>query len=447
MDKNNLPKHDRRREDKRLIILRGVIDRVSQGDFDVEVPKLEPGDDFEPLFEGIQKLVDIARDKNTEAIQAQQGLAEAVAKRTEQLEESQSQLMSLVNYAPSYIQIVDKELKIKFINRVPQNWKLADIVGKKVGSMSSPEIAKVIRSNIRKVFKTGEPVQYEHCIKDKDKTFWFKTNAGPIYDGDKINSVVLMTVDITEDKLHLDAIEAARFRDQALLNSIGEGLIVIDDRGHISNVNPSAARMLGYSEEELLGEWFPSAVPAFDDRGNQTDHLDRPALRALSTGHVVSETVRYRHKDGTTFPVAITISPVVIEGRPVGAIEVFRDLTKERQLEQAKEEFVSLASHQLRTPATGVKAYISMLLDGYAGSLTAEQRGFLDKVFHTNERQLQIVNDMLNVARIDAGRMIPEITSTNLTSLVKDIIDEQKSTIEGRIQIVREDLPNYIVEA
>ncbi len=124
----------------------------------------------------------------------------------------------------------------------------------------------------------------------------------------------------------------------------------------------------------------------------------------------------------------------MINGRPVGVIEVFRDLTNERELERAKEEFVSLASHQLRTPATGAKAFISLLLDGYGGVLTERQREYLEKVEKANERQLEIINEMLDVARIDSGRIMPEMISTDISQLLSEVVEEQRPIVQERRQ-------------
>ncbi|HSX41639.1 MAG TPA: ATP-binding protein [Candidatus Saccharimonadales bacterium] len=272
----------------------------------------------------------------------------------------------------------------------------------------------------------------------------FRTGETPASPEDTQKAMLNMLEDLSEEKVHA---EASRLRDEALLTSIGEGLIVIDEKGNISRINPAGLATLGYKPEEVEGKWFPGLIKAADEEGAKIDPLDRPITKALTTGQVVTEAVLYRRKNGTSFPAAITVSPVVLKGKPIGAIEVFRDITKERQLEEAKEEFVSLASHQLRTPATGVKAFVSMLIDGYAGKLTAKQLSFVKKVYDTNERQLQIVNDMLNVARIDAGRITPDFLPTDVKGLVKDTVDEQTLTIKERKQKIELDLPAGDVKA
>lgn len=111
---------------------------------------------------------------------------------------------------------------------------------------------------------------------------------------------------------------------------------------------------------------------------------------------------------------------------------------QERLLEinRSKDEFISLASHQLRTPATGVKQYIGMLLEGYCGELTEAQRRLLMTADDSNERQLNIVNDLLHVAQADAGKITLSKRPTDIVAMIKDIIKEQADTLKKRSQTV-----------
>ncbi len=95
------------------------------------------------------------------------------------------------------------------------------------------------------------------------------------------------------------------------------------------------------------------------------------------------------------------------------------------ELNQAKDEFISLASHQLRTPATGVKQYLGMVLEGYAGDVPAAQKAFLTNAYASNERQLVIINDLLKVAQLDAGKVTLTKQPTNMSDMLTSIIHEQ----------------------
>lgn len=106
-------------------------------------------------------------------------------------------------------------------------------------------------------------------------------------------------------------------------------------------------------------------------------------------------------------------------------------------LNKSKDEFISLASHQLRTPATGVKQYIGLVVEGFAGELSPMQTDYLRIAYESNERQLRIVDDLLRVAHVDAGKVVLRRTKTNIVTLVNDILGELEGTLEGRGQTVK----------
>ena len=236
---------------------------------------------------------------------------------------------------------------------------------------------------------------------------------------------------------------------RAVIDSMGEGLISIDAEGLVTAVNPYALNALGCTEDDLLGKWFPGVVIAVDENHVPLDNIMRPAVRALTTGEAVSENTHYLRKDGTVMPVFLTVSPILIDGRPSGVIELFRDITADQQLDIAKEDFVSLASHQLRTPASGVQAILSMILDGDFGPMSELQRRHLERAMQANRRQLQIIEDLLNTARVDAGRMELELAHTDLAALIDDTLAEQAAQFESRHQtagLTLNDRPTVIAD-
>jgi PAS domain S-box-containing protein len=247
----------------------------------------------------------------------------------------------------------------------------------------------------------------------------------------------------------LDELAAARTerdevksRTAAMLNSLGEGLIATDDQGKITMVNDYALDALGYTHDSLIGTWFPKTVIATDQYSRPLPTLVRPIIKALTTGQTISEYAYYLKRDGTLMPVLITVSPVIVNDVPSGAIEVFRDLTKEHQLDVAKEEFVSLASHQLRTPATGVKSILSMLSAGDFGPLSDMQKKFIDKAMHTNNRQLQLIEDLLNVALVDSGKLELDLDYADLAGVVREIASDHADAINNRQQKLSVNLPD-----
>lgn len=118
---------------------------------------------------------------------------------------------------------------------------------------------------------------------------------------------------------------------------------------------------------------------------------------------------------------------------------------KNREVQEVKDNLIALASHQLRTPATGVKQFVGMVLEGYAGSLKANQRDMLQKAYASNERQLKIINQILHVSRADSGRLVLNIQRINLTKLIKDVKQEQAQVIKDRQQRLIIKLPKTAV--
>lgn len=111
------------------------------------------------------------------------------------------------------------------------------------------------------------------------------------------------------------------------------------------------------------------------------------------------------------------------------------------EINRSKDEFIALASHQLRTPATAVKQYIGMILEGFAGDVTDEQKRFLTSAYDSNERQIQVVNDILRVAQLDLKKIVLKVHDTDMVKLVESILRDHMSHFEGRDQDVILDKP------
>lgn len=221
---------------------------------------------------------------------------------------------------------------------------------------------------------------------------------------------------------------------EALFMSIGEGAIVTDTNARISRVNQTALRILGFSEKELIGKWFPEVIIAEDEHGNALSNIDRPMGQAFLTGRSISSRTYYRRKDNTRIPVFLTVSPVMLEDKPMGAIEVFRDISADLALERAKDEFVAIASHQLRTPATAVKQYVGLLLEGYAEPLTENQRLFLERAYESNERQLHIVQEILKITQLDLEKVVLRPAVCDIRQIAQAAVATVQSNFDAKEQ-------------
>lgn len=216
--------------------------------------------------------------------------------------------------------------------------------------------------------------------------------------------------------------------DEAILASIGDGLVVVDKEGKITYVNQSFEKMLGWSSKEVLGKRIVAVVPREDEKGEVVPFNERILNKVLRGEVIVTDLTNpfyYIRKDQTRFPSSNIITPIILDGEIIGVVETFRDITKEKEIDKAKTEFVSLASHQLRTPLSTINWYTEMLLTGDVGKLNAEQEKYLNEVYRGNQRMVGLVNALLSVSRMDLGTFIFEPEPTDIPLLVRSVLDEQ----------------------
>jgi PAS domain S-box-containing protein len=219
---------------------------------------------------------------------------------------------------------------------------------------------------------------------------------------------------------------------EVLFMSIGDGAITTDEFGRITRVNPSAENMLGFKEAELLGQWFLKSIVAISFEGQRMTVIDQPITQAFLTGKPVSGKMFYVSKTGSQIPVAVNVSPIISKKRPIGAIEVFRDISIEQEVDRMKSEFISLASHQLRTPLSAIKTYSHMLSDGYMGELNDSQKQSLKTIISASNRMNELISTLLNITRIESGTIAVNTRSLKLDEVIEEIIPELKIMADAK---------------
>jgi PAS domain S-box-containing protein len=211
----------------------------------------------------------------------------------------------------------------------------------------------------------------------------------------------------------------------ALFASIGDGAIATDEFSRIVRINSIALDILGLSSSEVIGNWYPSVVVSVNEDGSHVSLMERSITKAFITGKPVSDKTYYLHKLGHQVPVSITVAPILIKNRPIGAINLFRDITQEYEIDSMKSEFISLASHQLRTPLSSIQTYSHMLLDGFMGEISKEQKTALEAIVDAGDRMNHLTDTLLNITRIEAGYMTVSKKDIDIKALAEKVIKEQ----------------------
>lgn len=131
---------------------------------------------------------------------------------------------------------------------------------------------------------------------------------------------------------------------------------------------------------------------------------------------------------------------------PIHMVGVNWDITQEALIDRQKTEFVSIASHQLRTPLTAVSWYTEMMLGKNSGQLSPSQKKYLGEIYQSNQVMIELVNKLLNVSRIELGTLQVESKETNFVKISQDVLAEQKKNIKSKKLIVRKQFDNLDIQ-
>lgn len=233
-----------------------------------------------------------------------------------------------------------------------------------------------------------------------------------------------------------DNLAEAKKKNEAILASIGDGMFATDKNGIIIAINKAGERMLGWKAGEVVGKLIYNIIPMENESGQLLPPKKRPIWLAINKNMVVHSSAEkpyyFVRKDGMKFAAAITVTPIKINSHVSGAVNIFRDITKEREIDRSKTEFVSLASHQLRTPLTAIKWYMEMLLEGGAGKLSKEQIDYVNEAYNSNSRMIELVNALLNVSRIEMGIFSVEPEVSDIFKMTEEMVEDIEPEIKKR---------------
>lgn len=212
--------------------------------------------------------------------------------------------------------------------------------------------------------------------------------------------------------------------NSATLESMDQGLLVTNAEGTVTYVNHEAEVLTGFNVKEMIGSPAASVLQILSRDG-------APLVSALNPLALVLKTKQrfdppkdpefsLKRQDGTATPLQLRATPIVKGGRCIGVVTVFRDITNERRIDQMKSEFIALVSHQLRTPLSSMRWYLEMLISKDAGPLTTDQEQYVQEVATSNARMVHLVNALLNVSRLELGKLQVSAESIDLLALANE---------------------------
>ncbi|MBL8030245.1 MAG: PAS domain-containing protein [Candidatus Doudnabacteria bacterium] len=246
------------------------------------------------------------------------------------------------------------------------------------------------------------------------------------------------------------------------------GAILINvETGYINIANDLAFVLFDLPPDALRRKKnYYDLVTVYKEDGSAYAKEERPLYKAINEKHMLTDQVFFHYSSGKISPLRVYVAPVPdFEGKITSAIILIEDINKEYQIDKAKTEFVSLASHQLRTPLSSINWYTEMLISGDAGKLTAQQKEFLSEIYISSRRMAELVTTLLNVSRMELGTFdvtpeelsMPEIIDKEIEFLTLQLKNKRlnlRSNYESRLPKVKVDpkiisiiLQNFLTNA
>jgi len=215
--------------------------------------------------------------------------------------------------------------------------------------------------------------------------------------------------------------EEEKNKTVSIITNFADGLLVFNEEGNLSLINPHAEVFFDVKSRDIIGRsilelsTFPTLATLVSLFKEEIKEIFRKEL-AIKENLILE----------------VSTIPMVSGEEKLGNLVILHDITREKVIERMKTEFVSLAAHQLRTPLSAIKWALRMLLDGDLGKITDEQRDFVEKTYKSNERMISLINDFLDITRIEEGRYLYKPTLESIENLIQFVINAYKEEIERK---------------
>jgi two-component system, OmpR family, sensor histidine kinase VicK len=325
-------------------------------------------------------------------------------------------------------------------------YRTEDLTGKPVADLLSKEGLQSFTQSLKTVIETGE---YHGTIPilRKDGTERQIAFRGRRMDmPGSISFVLIHGMDVTEQQDAKGELHLVRKQRELILTAVGDGIYGMDMDGKFSFINPAAAKMLGYTADEMQGKDIHELIHHSHADGTPHSKSNCPILLGLRR----QENVRIRddvfwRKDGTTVPVEYVASPLIDEGAIAGMVVAFQDVSERRRLEKMKDEFISTVSHELRTPLTSLRASLGLISSGSLDKRPEKRKQMLEVAIGNCDRLVRLVNDILDFDRVEKGGMPLHLEVLQVRDILRRAADvEHEEAVKAQISF-RFDVPAGLI--
>ncbi len=232
-----------------------------------------------------------------------------------------------------------------------------------------------------------------------------------------------MSVLVENANLYHD-VNLRRERWEAVFRFIEEGIVIFDRAGSIVGFNPAATEITQYMASEAIGKPFIKIVRHIGP--DAASPGPSPLERVLQEGVTIAKSEQQiENRSGNRVWTEISYSPIFDDsGNVTSGIAIIRDTTRDREVEEIKSDFISIVSHELRTPLTAIKGFLSMTLKADFGELSEKQYHYLSRVYQSNQRMIDLVEDLMDATYIESGKINLNIAPVAMETVVGEVVQE-----------------------
>ena len=373
---------------------------------------------------------------------------------------SQPKPWSLLEAAPDAIVIVNRDGRILLVNAQTEalfGYSRLELLGKPV-EILIPDKFHAGHQTLRGSYNVDPQARPMHAglnlrARRKDGSdFPADISLSPFETPDGV--LIMANIRDISDRVASEAkVRESESRYRALLEAAPDAIVIVDRDGKVVLVNGQTEKLFGYTRDDLAGEPMEILMPERfrgGHHGFRAGYFNQPRIRPMGAGMELFG----RRKDGSEFPVEISLSPTT-EGEKLLVTAIIRDVTERkqaetlridaiRQAEKVKDEFLSILSHELRTPINAITGFGSILADGVAGKLDPEKLHFVEKMLEAADALAYLVDDLLDVTRIQAGRFAITKVPTDIAAVVGAVVARAALQAGAKQQSLRQEVTEYL---